>query len=99
MKTQLSAMEFDAEHPVILLDFVLKPLRLSICATQNCRYGFFQGIMTLAKNFYRMKNSPISPFFHPKKVVNLSHILLTQSHNIAGICRIFYLTKNPSHII
>jgi hypothetical protein len=59
-------MEFDAEHPAILLDLVLKPLRLSICATRNWSYGFFQGIMTLAKNFYWMKNSPLSPFFNLK---------------------------------
>jgi len=59
-------MELDAKHPAILLDLVLKSLRLSICATRNWSYGFFQGIMTLAKNFYWMKNSPLSPFFNLK---------------------------------
>jgi len=66
LKFKLAAMEFDAKHPAILLDLVLKPLRLSICAVRNCCSGFFQGIMPLAKNYYRMKNSPISPFFNPK---------------------------------
>ncbi len=35
-KTLMPAMELDAEHPAILLDLVLKPLRLSICAARNC---------------------------------------------------------------